>query len=223
MEPKKYEHRRIERKIPVFFLLGLNIALLLSIAAFEWKSQAGPLIVLDPKSTGQEWDPSVVLPPPPPPPVPEPARTVVIVETKIDPVEPPETTIDVESPTSTPAIEYIPPVDPDPTDDAPFIFVEEMPSYPGGWQAFYTFISKNVKYPKAAQRLGIEGKVFLEFTIEKDGSITDILVKKGMEGGLSEEALRVMHLIPEKFNPGKQRGKPVRVRQSIPINFQLRN
>jgi len=221
MEPKKYEHRRIERKIPLFFLLGLNIALLLSIAAFEWKTTDVGIIQFDTSAKGQEWDSSVVLPPPPPPPMPEPPKQVVIVETKIDPIDPPKVIVDSESPTAVPVADYIPPTIDYLPEEAPFFIVEEMPSYPGGWQAFYTFIGKNIKYPKAAQRLGIEGKVYLEFTIERDGSISDIVVKKGMEGGLSEEALRVIKLVPEKFNPGKQRGKPVRVRRSIPINFQL--
>lgn len=223
MEPKKYEHRRLERKIPIFFLMGLNIALLLSIVAFEWKSESGSLIVLDSEARQADWVEGIVLPPPPPPPMPEPPKAVNLIETTVDPIEPPTATIAVESPTTVSPTIYIPPIDSPPVDEAPFIIVEEMPSYPGGWSAFYSFVGKNTKYPKQAQRLGIEGKVFIEFTIEKDGSITDLIIKKGLEGGFNEEVLRIMDILPQKFNPGKQRGKPVRVRQSLAINFQLQN
>ena len=121
----------------------------------------------------------------------------------------------------TDAIKGLPEIIEEPV-DAPFIFVEEMPSYPGGWKEFYKFLSDNIKYPKSAQRMGLEGKVHLQFTIERDGSISDLVIVKGMAGGLDEEAIRVMNLVP-KFNPGKQRGKPVRVKQAIAINFTLRH
>ena len=98
--------------------------------------------------------------------------------------------------------------------------VETMPSFRGGQQKLFEFIGNNVVYPQEAKEAGIEGKVFVEFYIEKDGTVTDGKVLKGIGYGCDEEALRVIGLMP-KWYPGKQRGKAVRVRYTLPINFKL--
>jgi len=104
--------------------------------------------------------------------------------------------------------------------DEIFTIVEERPSPTGGLKAFYDFVSKNMEYPARARRMGIEGRVFVQFVVEKDGSLTDIQVVKGIGGGCDEEAVRVLSMAP-KWNPGKQRGRPVRVRMILPITFKL--
>lgn len=101
-----------------------------------------------------------------------------------------------------------------------FVVVEDMPQFPGG--NVQRWISKNVKYPILAQENGIQGKVFIQFVIEKDGSITDVKVMRGVDASLDKEAIRVVKSMP-KWKPGKQRGKPVRVSYTLPINFQLSN
>ena len=98
--------------------------------------------------------------------------------------------------------------------------VETMPSFRGGQQKLFEFIGNNVVYPKEAIDAGIEGRVFVEFYIEKDGTVTDGKVLKGIGYGCDEEALRVIGLMP-KWSPGMQRGKAVRVRYTLPINFKL--
>ena len=98
--------------------------------------------------------------------------------------------------------------------------VETMPSFRGGQQKLFEFIGNNVVYPQEAKEAGIEGQVFVEFYIEKDGTVTDGKVLKGIGYGCDEEALRVIGLMP-KWYPGKQRGKAVRVRYTFPINFKL--
>ena len=98
--------------------------------------------------------------------------------------------------------------------------VETMPSFRGGQQKLFEFIGNNVVYPQEAIDAGVEGRVFVEFYIEKDGSVTDGKVLKGIGYGCDEEALRVIGLMP-KWYPGKQRGKAVRVRYTMPINFKL--
>ena len=98
--------------------------------------------------------------------------------------------------------------------------VETMPSFRGGQQKLFEFIGNNVVYPQEAIDVGVEGRVFVEFYIEKDGSVTDGKVLKGIGYGCDEEALRVIGLMP-KWYPGKQRGKAVRVRYTLPINFKL--
>ena len=97
---------------------------------------------------------------------------------------------------------------------------ETMPSFRGGEQKLFEFIGKNVVYPQEAIDAGIEGKVFVEFYIEKDGTVCDAKVLRGIGYGCDEEALRVIGLMP-KWSPGKQRGKAVRVRYTLPINFKL--
>ncbi len=104
--------------------------------------------------------------------------------------------------------------------DEIFTIVEENPSPVGGYQAFYDFVSKNLHYPRKARQLQIEGRVFVQFVVEKDGSLTDVHVVKGIGGGCDEEAVRVIRQAP-KWNPGKQRGRPVRVRMILPIVFKL--
>ena len=98
--------------------------------------------------------------------------------------------------------------------------VETMPTFRGGQQKLLEFIGNNVVYPKEAIDAGIEGRVFVEFYIEKDGTVCDAKVLRGIGYGCDEEALRVIGLMP-KWSPGKQRGKAVRVRYTLPINFKL--
>lgn len=98
--------------------------------------------------------------------------------------------------------------------------LEAMPEFKGGLKAFGAFLSRNMRYPKEAQRNKIQGRVFLQFVIEKDGSLTDTKVVRGIGSGCDEEALRVINNSPE-WNPGMQRGKKVRVSYVLPIYFKL--
>ena len=102
-----------------------------------------------------------------------------------------------------------------------FFVVERMPEYPGGMRECYRFFSQNIKYPTAASKAGIQGKVIVEFLVEKDGSIADITVKQGVNPELDAEAVRVVGLMP-KWKPGEQRGEPVSVRYTMPIAFSLK-
>ena len=111
---------------------------------------------------------------------------------------------------------------PDMTPDKNGVYqiVEEMPQYPGGENALMDYVSKNVVYPKEAQEKGISGRVFVSFIVEKDGSVSNVKVMRGIGGGCDEEAVRVISGLP-KWKPGKQEGKPVRVSYQMPINFKL--
>jgi TonB family protein len=111
------------------------------------------------------------------------------------------------------------------TDDAPdtnliFTVVEKMPEFPGGGYAFYNFLADSIQYPQLAIENKIQGKVYVQFVVEEDGSITNIKVLRGIGGGCDEEALRVIKLMPN-WIPGKQNGKPVRVLYNLPIKFIL--
>ena len=101
-----------------------------------------------------------------------------------------------------------------------FLSVEENPEFPGGPAKLLEYVQKNLKYPMMARESDIQGRVFVGFVVEKDGSISNVKVLRGIGGGCDEEAVRVVQSLP-KFKPGKQRGNPVRVAYTLPIVFKL--
>ena len=105
-------------------------------------------------------------------------------------------------------------------DDEVFVVVEEQAEFPGGLDSMYAYIHKNLKYPELAKEKGIEGRVFVNFIIEKDGSISNVKILRGIGGGCDEAAKEVVEKMP-KWKPGTQRGKPVRVQFNLPIKFEL--
>jgi protein TonB len=224
MEPKKTEKADLTQKSFLFFNIGLIVALLLAITAFTFK-------VYDDTSSKDLGDNNRVddeileVPPteqlPPPPPKIE-IRQIIEVEDdkKIEEdIKMPDIETDVNERVA--EIPIAPAVEEEKEDpNQVFLVVEESAAPIGGMPAFYTFVQKKLKYPAQARRMGIEGKVFVEFVIEKDGSITDVKFIKGIGAGCDEEAVRVVQSAP-KWKPGKQRGKPVRQRMVLPIAFKL--
>ena len=101
-----------------------------------------------------------------------------------------------------------------------FVFVEEFPSFPGGEEALYKYLSDNLQYPDMARDNNITGKVVIRFVVEKDGSITKASSAREIGGGCGKEALRVVNSMP-KWKPGKQSGKAVRTEFTLPVDFQL--
>ena len=106
--------------------------------------------------------------------------------------------------------------------DTVFQIVEQMPQFPGGEQALMEFVAKSVVYPEEAKEKNISGRVFVSFVVEKDGSVSNVKVLRGIGGGCDEEAVRVIKSMP-KWQPGKMKGEPVRVSYQIPFNFKLDN
>ncbi len=98
--------------------------------------------------------------------------------------------------------------------------VENMPEPDGGMAAFYKYVGKELDYPKQARRMGVEGRVIIQMVVGKDGSLGDFKVLKGIGSGCDEEAVRVLKAAP-KWKPGKQRGRPVPVKMTVPIMFKL--
>jgi protein TonB len=99
--------------------------------------------------------------------------------------------------------------------------IQEMPEFPGGFAEMYKFISKNVTYPKIALKMGISGKVHVKFSVSADGTLSNVEILRGQEGGLNEEAIRLVKMMP-KWTPGRMNGKAVKVRSvQIPVNFML--
>jgi protein TonB len=106
--------------------------------------------------------------------------------------------------------------------DQIFMIVETMPEFPGGQAEMMSFIFENLKYPDAAKENGPQGRVTCSFVVNKDGTIVDAEVVRGIEASLDKEAIRVINAMP-KWKPGLQRGKPVRVKYNLSVNFRLQN
>lgn len=105
-------------------------------------------------------------------------------------------------------------------DEPVFTVVEEMPTYPGGKEAMYKYLSTNIKYPEEARKNGISGIVYITYVVEKSGKITNIRVLRGVNEELDKEAVRVVSEMPD-WKPGKEKGKPVRVQFNLPISYRL--
>jgi protein TonB len=102
-----------------------------------------------------------------------------------------------------------------------FTIAEEMPSFPGGEAELFKYLGKNIMYPEIANSAGISGVVYMTFVVNKDGTLRDVKVLRGIGGGCDEEAMRVVKNMPA-WKPGKQRGKSVTVQYNLPIRFTLR-
>lgn len=110
---------------------------------------------------------------------------------------------------------------PESEEDVVFVVVEQMPQFPGGQQALFNFLGENMKYPRIAKENHIEGRVLCSFVVEKDGSISNVtVVRSGGDPSLDKEAVRLLKSMP-KWVPGKQNGKLVRVKYTVPLNFRL--
>ncbi|TPE45208.1 energy transducer TonB [Pontibacter mangrovi] len=106
-------------------------------------------------------------------------------------------------------------------EDKPYTYVEQMPTFPGGEMEMMKYLGKNIRYPAAAQRAGVEGLVVLSFVVSKTGEISDIQVVKNLGAGTDEEAVRVVKTMP-KWTPGKQNGRAVPVRYTLPVRFTIK-
>ena len=105
-------------------------------------------------------------------------------------------------------------------DDAIFVVAENAPEFPGGSDSLYAYIARNIKYPEAAKKEKIEGRVFVTFVIEKDGRVSNAKILRDIGGGCGEEAIRVVKNMP-KWKPGTQRDNPVRFQFNLPVSFML--
>jgi len=224
MELKKDPKVDLARQSSLFLNIGLLVSLGLVLLAFEWKSY-DDLSALNFAPAEVQTEELIDIPitemPPPPPPVVQQPEIVEVPDDKeieeelvnLDTEITPETVVAPPPPVETaPAVEE--------EVDEIFQVVENQPEPVGGMAAFYKHVQKNLKYPEQARRMGVEGRVFVQFVVDKDGNLTDVQILKGIGSGCDEEALRVVKSAP-KWNPGKQRGRPVRVRMSIPIVFKL--
>lgn len=228
MEVKKSPKVELESKKNVFFMIGLVVALGVTLLAFEWTSKpkkAESLGAVQAQAVEEEMIPVTreqeVKPPPPPPP-PKVVEVLNIVDDDVE-IEDELQIEDTEADDAT-VIDVAPVVETKKEkeeDEAQvFFIVEDMPEFPGGELALRKYIANSIKYPVIAQENGIQGKVYVTFVVGKDGSVQDARIARGVDPSLDKEALRVVNTLP-KWKPGKQRGKPVRVSYTVPINFVL--
>lgn len=229
MEVKKSSKADLEGKRSTWLLVGYVLALAVMFIAFEWTerdvkidmSQAVSDLVFEEEIEIPitEQQPEVVTPPPPE--APSIAETLTIVEDDAD-IE--ETAIASSEETGQAVeIKYVPVEveEEEPEEQTIFEVVEEMPQFPEGGQAgLMKYLSSNIKYPTIAQENGTQGRVTVQFVVNRDGSIVDVKVLRGVDPYLDKEAIRVISSMP-KWIPGKQRGKPVRVKYTVPVMFRL--
>lgn len=234
METKNTQQNRLEKRRPLFFTIGLLISSSLVLMAFEWRAFDDYLP--DIATTIEEIDDDIDYPkivrikkPKPKPKTPQPKKEKRQQGSDIE----------ITSDTMEIAMNDDPILDPDDIDDIPFWGdegdgaeviidedivefhpVEKMPEFcHGGEPGLFNFLGNNVKYPQMAKEAGIQGMVYVSFTVRKSGKITDVNLMKGIGGGCDEEAMRVIKKMC--WNPGEQRGKTVSVNFTLPIKFVL--
>ena len=219
----------MENKKSTWLLVGYVIVLAFMFIAFEW-TERDVKIDTSQAVTDLVFEEEIEIPiteqpeqlPPPPQEAPSIAETLTIVD---DDTEVEETEIaSTEETGQAMEIKYVAPTveeEEDPEEQTIFEVVEQMPEFPnGGMAGLMQFLSKNIKYPTIAQENGTQGRVTVQFVVNKDGSIVDAKVLRGVDPYLDKEALRVINSMP-KWKPGMQRGKPVRVKYTVPVMFRL--
>lgn len=215
----KEDKYNLKNKYTLYMEAGLIVTLGILIVAFraDWSNKSDFEIVLPEQEqiTMEEIQQTQQIeqpPPPPKPPVPVEVPNDEILEDDILDLD---ASLDLDAPA---AALPPPPPPPEEEEDEPEIFfiVEEMPEPIGGIAA----IQADVKYPEIARKAGVEGRVFLQFVVNEQGNVQDVVVSRGIGAGCDEEAVRAVS--EAKFTPGKQRGKPVKVRMSLPVTFKLK-
>ena len=225
---KKEQRARNKNNSKLFLSIGLFLSMVMVILAFEWKT-SDPMEGIALGQVNGEFEEVLEIPPteqPPPPPPKKVQHPEIIEVPDIEEIkEEIQVDFDIEI-TDDKAVEEVnyegfESMEEEVAEEV-FTIVESMPQFPGGMPAFLAFLGKNIKYPRKAAQLGVEGRVFVEFIVNKDGTLTDLKVVKGIGSGCDEEAIRVLSKAP-KWAPGKQRGKAVRVKMVVPIFFKLAN
>ena len=222
MQLKKNPQASLEDKKLTYVLIGLAFVLSVCYVALEWtEKEVTKYEVADTEFLFEdEIEIQQTTQETPPPPAPQEVEVLNVVE---DDVEVEEIQINTEDDKDVEVV-IAPPVEApveEEEEEVIFVVVESMPEFPGGPQAMMKYIAENIKYPVIAQENGIQGRVICQFVVEKDGKVSDIqVVRSSGEASLDKEAVRVINSMP-KWKPGKQRGKPVRVKYTLPVNFRL--
>ena len=229
MEIKKSEKANLENKKLLFVEIGLIISLLIVYIAFEWTSKETNMSMLEDNteilveeeiiSTNMETPP----PPPAAPKIPVLSDQIDIVDDEIELEDDMFMNLEDDASLGVEIMDYVEVEEEVVEEEAiPFQLVEEKPSFQGGdANQFSKWVNSRLVYPEIAQENGVQGRVTLQFTVEKDGSVTKVKVLRGVDPSLDKEAVRVVSMSP-KWKPGKQRDRAVPVTYTFPVIFQLR-
>lgn len=227
MEIKKTPKANLENKKTMAILIGLVLALGIMFIAFEWSKNE--IKVYEDAIQGEFVEDEEMIevtfrdatPPPPPPPIQETVLSDIIdirddkedIQTKdFDSEDDKNKKVVIQAPIAAPVE--------DPEENRIHVVVERMPEFPGGEAAMNQFINRTIRYPVIAQENGIQGRVVVQFVVNTDGKIVDVEVVRGVEESLDKEAVRVVKAMPP-WNPGRQGGKNVRVKYTLPIRFRI--
>ncbi len=228
MEIKKTPKANLENKKSSCLLVGYVIVLVFMFVAFEW-TKRDVRIDMSGAITENVFEQDMEIPiteqpepvAPPPPEAPQIAEVLTIMENDENVVE---TSITSSEETGeTYEIKHVPAAIEEeiPEEEEIFEIVEETPQFPnGGMVGLMQYLGKNIKYPTMAQEAGTQGRVTIQFVVNKDGSIVDVKVLRGVDPYLDKEAVRVVSSMP-KWKPGRQRGKPVRCKFTVPVTFKF--
>lgn len=229
MEVKKSKKASLEGGKFLGVLMGFVVGLATLFVGFEWGTREinvvkveGIADIIAEEEIEITRVEEVKAPPPPPPPAQVVTEVLNVVEDDVE-VEVQDFSSEDDQ-TEAQVQTYVAPVavveEEEESSQQIFTVVEEMPKFPGGEAKLLEFINKGIKYPVIAQENGIQGRVICSFVVNRDGSVVDAEVVRGVDPSLDKEALRVINTMP-KWTPGKQRGKPVRVKYTVPITFRL--
>ena len=229
MEIKKSEKANLEKKKLLFVEIGLIISLLIVYMALEWTSKETNTSILEDNteilveeeiiSTNMETPP----PPPAAPKIPVLSDQIDIVDDEIELEDDMFMNLEDDASLGVEIMDYVEVEEEVVEEEAiPFQLVEEKPSFQGGdANQFSKWVNSRLVYPEIAKENGVQGRVTLQFTVEKDGTVTKVRVLRGVDPSLDKEAVRVVSMSP-KWKPGKQRDRAVPVTYTFPVIFQLR-
>ncbi|MDR3127049.1 MAG: energy transducer TonB [Tannerellaceae bacterium] len=228
MEIKKSPEASLEGGKALALLMGAAVGLSVLFVGFEWGTREIKLALASEGVSDVIAEEEIEItrqentPPPPPPPAPVVSEVLNVVEDNVNLDQ--QAILSSEDDQSSAQLQaYVAPVvveEEEESEHQIFTVVEKMPEFPGGQGALLKFLATSIKYPVIAQENGIQGRVVVSFVVNKDGSVVDAEVVRGVDPSLDKEALRVIGIMP-KWAPGEQRGKPVRVKYTVPVQFRL--
>ena len=229
MEIKKSSKANLENKKLLFVEIGLVISLAITLFAFEWTSKETSVATLEDTTEvliEEEIIPITQETPPPPPAqvkIPVLSDQIDIVDDEIEIEDDMFMNLEDDANLGVEIMDYVEVEEEVVEEEAiPFQLVEEKPSFQGGdANQFSKWVNQRLEYPEIAKENGVQGRVTLQFTVEKDGSVTKVKVLRGVDPSLDKEAVRVVSMSP-KWKPGKQRDRAVPVTYTFPVIFQLR-